>query len=65
MSTTTTNINLTAAQEASAEQMADDWGLFADYVDPGAAMAGNESEFFALPYAERLQAARQSIAYNQ
>ena len=56
---------LGADQEALAAEQAATWALFAEYVDPAAAMASSESEFLALPLDERLQAARESIAYNQ
>jgi hypothetical protein len=60
-----TTITLTQDQEDLAEVQASDWHAFAEYVDPDGAMASTEDEFRAIPYAERLTAARESIAYNQ
>ena len=61
MSTTT----LTAEQQRVAERQANDFALFAEYVDPDGAMATTNEEFAAIPYAERLAAAEFSIRENE
>lgn len=57
MSTTT----LTTEQQRLAERQANDFALFAEYVDPDGAMATTNEEFAAIPFAERLAAAEFSV----
>jgi hypothetical protein len=56
---------LTAEQQKLAERQANDFNLFAEFVDPNGAMATSREEFEAIPFAERLAAAEFSVRENQ
>ncbi len=60
-----TATQLTAEQQQLAERQAQNFSLFAEFVDPDGAIATSREEFEAIPYAERLAAAEFSIRENQ